>query len=121
MNLASLRIESGYWFLASPYTRFEPGIEDAFLAVCRCAAKLTRAGIPNYSPIAETHPVAIHGGIDPLDHGIWLPVKKPLRDAAHGLIVLKLPTWEISYGISEEIEEFSGAGKPIIYLDPEEL
>ncbi len=62
--------------------------------------------------------VAILGGIDPLDHNIWLPVDKPLMHAACGIIVCKLPTWEKSYGMAKEMEHFTSANKPRIYMEP---
>lgn len=109
-----------YYYLATPYSKYPEGIEAAFIAACKITAKLIAAGTPVYSPIAHTHPVAIHGGMDPLDHNIWLPADKPLMDGALGLIVAKLPSWESSYGISVEIEAFKKAGKPIRYLEPED-
>ena len=106
----------GYWYLASPYSKYPGGIEVAFQEVCCCAAWLLRQGVKVYSPIAHTHPIAMHGCIDPMDHGIWLPVDKPLMQGAVGLIVAKMPTWDISYGIGKEVEEFEVAGKPVLYL-----
>ena len=122
MSLDRLKLASeSFWYLATPYSKYPTGIEEAFRVACRATGKLILAGVPVYSPIAHTHPIAIYGGIDPFDYGIWIPADAPMMRAAHGLIVLKLPTWEISYGISEEIKEFSEAGKPIEYLDPEDL
>jgi len=109
---------SSYWYLGSPYSKYPGGIVAAHNAVCRDAALLIRAGVPVYSPIAHTHPIAIHGGIDPFDHEIWLPADKPLMDAAVGLIVLMLPGWESSRGLTYEIEEFQGKEKPIVYMRP---
>ena len=107
-----------YWYLASPYSKYPAGLEAAFQEVCRQTALLIRHGIPVYSPIAHTHPIAIHGGMDPLDHGIWLPADLPLMRAAHGLIVCQMATWDQSYGIGEEIKEFTKLGLPIIYMEP---
>jgi hypothetical protein len=110
--------EMSYWYLATPYSKYPAGIEEAFKEAARQAALLIRAGIPVYSPIAHTHPVAINGNIDPLDHGIWLPADLPLMKSALGLIVCKMESWEISYGIGKEIEEFQKAGKPVVYMEP---
>ena len=107
-----------YWYLATPYSKYPSGIEAAFEMACRAVAPLIRAGVPVFSPIAHTHPVAMHGRIDPLDHSIWLPADAPMMQAAHGLIVYRAESWERSYGIGEEIKAFQAAGKPIHYLDP---
>lgn len=106
-----------YWYLASPYSKFPRGLEAAFQEACKAAAELIRMGVRVYSPIAHSHPVAILGEIDPLDHKIWLPADEPLMRAASGLIVLKMDSWEISYGISEETKVFVAAGKPVVYMD----
>lgn len=107
-----------YWYLASPYSKFPQGLDAAFRVVSENAALLVRHKIPVYSPIAHTHPIAIFGGMDPLDHSIWLPADEPFMQGAHGLIVLRMDTWEISYGIGEEIKAFREASKPIVYMDP---
>lgn len=108
-----------FWYLASPYSKYPAGLEAAFQEVCRQAALLVHHGIPVYSPIAHTHPIAIHGGTDPLDHGIWLPADLPMMRAAYrGLIVCKMPTWEISYGIGEEIKEFGALKRRVVYMEP---
>ena len=107
-----------FWYLASPYSLYPGGLEAAFVAACRNAALLIRAGVPVYSPIAHMHPVAVQGGIDPLDHDIWLPADAPMMAAASGLIVLELETWRDSRGIRFEIDDFGAASKPIVQMSP---
>lgn len=107
-----------FFYLASPYSKYPGGIEAAHADVCMEAALLVRAGIPVYSPIAHTHPIAIHGDIDPFDHSIWLEADRTFMDAAQGLIVCEMEGWETSYGIGVEIEHFKKAGKPIIRMTP---
>jgi hypothetical protein len=110
-------MNDAYWYLATPYSKYPDGIEEAFMLACRAAADLIRAGVRVYSPIAHTHPVALHGVLDPYDHKIWLPADAPFMHNACGLIVLRAESWDASYGIAEEIKEFRRAGKPIIYMD----
>lgn len=105
-------------YLATPYSKYEHGLEAAFILAAANTALLVKAGIPVYSPIAHTHPVAIHGGIDPYDHSIWIPADKPMMDAASALIVLTAQGWSESKGIAIEIDEFARAGKPVIYMTP---
>jgi hypothetical protein len=107
-----------YWYLASPYSKYEYGIVAAWEDICEDAGLLIKAGVPVYSPIAHTHPIAVHADIDPYAHDIWLPADAPLMEAAHGLIVNMMPGWKESYGISVEIKAFEDAGKPIIYMSP---
>lgn len=109
------------YYLATPYTKYPQGIEQAFIDASKLAARLIQSGLSVYSPIAHTHPIAIHGGIDPLDHKIWLPFDNAMMKAATFLLVAHMPGWEESYGIGEEIKFFKAMGKPIYDLDPETL
>lgn len=108
---------AGYWYLATPYSRFPGGIWNAYWEACKVAGWLIKRGVPVYCPIAETHGIAVHGGVDPLDHELWIRADRPKMDAAAGLIVATLPTWETSRGVLEEIAIFRAAGKPIGFLD----
>lgn len=107
-----------FFYLATVYSRHPHGIEAAHREACIQAAYLIRHGVPVYSPIAHTHPIAIHGALDPLDHDIWLPADEPMMRAAVGLIVCKMHGWETSKGVQHEIDVFEKADKPIIFMEP---
>lgn len=107
-----------YWYLASPYSNYPKGIDYAHVKACQAVAEFVEAGVPVYSPIAHTHPVAMIGCIDPHNHDFWLPIDKPMMDAASGLIVLMLDGWLTSRGVAYETEVFAAAGKPIVYMTP---
>lgn len=106
-------------YLATPYSKFPGGIEAGFIASAKVTARLIEAGVRVYSPIAHTHPVAIHGGLDPLDHSLWLPFDEAMMEAADMACVAMLPTWEASFGVQQEIQHFTAAGKPVLYLECE--
>jgi len=111
-------ISSGYWYLATPYTKYTAGIEAAFVEACRIAAWLIGQDVSVYSPIAHTHPIAIHGRMDPVtNHSLWLRADKPLMLAAHGLVVVRMAGWDESIGIAEEMEVFRAERKPVVFLD----
>lgn len=105
-------------YLATPYTKYPAGIEAAFRDACALAGKLLRAGVNVYSPIAHTHPIAVHSGIDPLDHKIWLPFDAAIMAKADAICVGLLDGWDVSYGVQHEIQVFKTAGKPRAYLNP---
>lgn len=107
-----------YWYLGTPYTKFPAGLEAAHVLAARLTAVLLKLGVPVYSPIAHTHPIAEHGDMDKVDHDIWVQADKPLLDAASGLIVVMAESWELSRGLKHEIDEFKAAGKPVVYWDP---
>jgi hypothetical protein len=93
-------------------------LDAAFDEVVRARGLLVLAGIPCFSPIIHSHPVAKLCDIDPHDHAIWLPAERPMLDSARGLIILKLETWKISFGLSEERKIFRRAGKQIVEMVP---
>lgn len=103
-------------YLATPYSKYVGGIHLAFIEASRIAAKLLQAGVKIYSPIAHTHPLAIYGNIDPLDHAIWIPFDETMMEACDALVVCEMPGWENSKGIAHEIKFFKNRNKSIYYI-----
>ena len=104
-------------YLATPYSKFPGGISIAFDTAARIASRLVRSGLGIYCPIVHTHPIAIHGGLDPLDHSIWLKFDAVMMQKADAmLIATEMEGWSKSIGIQHEISVFSKAGKPIYEL-----
>ena len=110
-----------FWFLATPYSKYPHGLEAAFLLAVRQRGLLVKAGVPVFSPIIHSHPVAIECGIDPHDHAVWLPAEAPMRLAAGGIILLMAESWSQSVGMKIEREEFVAAGKPVVFMEPDVL
>lgn len=108
-----------YVYVATPYSKFAAGLDAAHKLACEQAAKLIRLGIPCYSPIAHTHPIAMLGALDPYDHAIWIPADTPLMKGAHALAVITAEGWKESTGIGIEIAEFTSDGKPVVLLAPD--
>lgn len=100
-------------YYGSPYSKFDTGIHNAFVEVAAKAADLMRQGVKVYSPIAHTHPLAIYGNIDPLDHNIWLPFDEAMMDACEAMIIADMAGWDTSYGVQYEIKHFRERGKPV--------
>lgn len=103
-------------YIATPYSKFDSGIERAWIEACKVTAEFVRRGISVYSPIAHTHPVAIHGGIDPLDHELWMAMDKAMMEAASELYVIHMVGWKESKGITMEIAEFKRTQKPVTHF-----
>jgi len=104
------------WYLATPYTNYSLGLDAAFQDASRAAGALARRGELVYSPIAHTHPIAIYAGIDPKAHDIWLPFDAAMMQRCDGIAVVKMPGWNTSFGIGEELKAFEAASKPVRYL-----
>lgn len=120
-NMTPEQMDGALAYLATPYSKYKPGIEQAFIDAAKLAALLMRAGVNVYSPITHTHPIAIHGQIDPFDHAIWMPFDEAMMTAADVLLVAHMQGWQESFGIAHEIKFFEDAGKPIFDLDPQTL
>lgn len=108
-------------YLGTPYSRFKGGVYKAFEEASRLAARLLRAGVKVYSPIAHTHSIATYGDIDPLDHHIWLPFDEVMMARCDVLIVAEMSGWQESKGVTHEISFFRQRNRPIYHLDPESL
>ncbi|WP_111418484.1 DUF1937 family protein [Rhodoplanes roseus] len=106
-------------YVATPYSKFPGGLDAAFMAAARITGDLARRGVRVFSPIAHSHPIAVHAEIDPLDHAFWLPFDAPMMAAADALIVVRLPGWDSSVGVRHEIDAFTAAGKPIWWCNPD--
>lgn len=109
------------YYMASPYTRYHEGIWQAYKEAARIAGKLAAAGLNVYSPIVHCHPLAVYGGIDPLNHQFWMKADAPFVAICEGLIVAKMPGWQESKGVTFEVQEFVTVRKPIYFLDPATL
>lgn len=105
-------------YLATPYSKYAGGIDLAFAEAARLAALLLTSGVKVYSPIAHTHPLALYGNLDPLDHTIWLPFDEAMMEACDCLIVARMRGWAESHGVRHEIEFFAAEKKPVIHIDP---
>lgn len=111
----------GFIYLASPYSRYSGGTENAFREAAEATAALIGAGHKVFSPIVHSHIVAQAGNFDPLDCAMWLEQDAPFMEAAAGIVVLMLDGWQDSVGVKHEINRFAEMGKPIVLMVPGEV
>lgn len=109
---------SGYWYLATPYSRYPDGLHAAWVAACEQCGLLTNAGITVFSPIAHSHPLVIHGGVIGTDFAAWERFDQAMINGAMGMIICMLPSWQKSQGMSAEIVLCGRLEKPIQYMRP---
>lgn len=88
-----------------------------YIQAARAAAHLTRNGVFVYSPIAHSHPLAVHGGLSG-SWDFWQRVARQWVERCDRLVVLKLDGWLESVGVQAEIEHARSLGKPVEYLEP---
>lgn len=106
-------------YLASPYSHDDPRVVEArFRAACMAAAELMLRGYVVFSPIAHSHPVAEHGGIDPTHDFNWLSFDLPLLARCDEVRVLCIPGAVESIGIKAEVTEALRLGIPVQNMLP---
>ncbi len=109
---------TGFYYLATPYSRYERGTEAAFQDAIAAAVICIRAGIQVFSPIAHTHPIAVHGGL--AGHfEMWASLDEAMIRASDGMIVVRMDGWDRSEGIAAEIAICERLRKPVLYMEPD--
>lgn len=111
----------GFWYVASPYTKFPGGHDAAFEASTLECARLIDAGLQVFGAIPFSHPVAnelAKMGSDAVPFSFWEQFDKDIIERSVGIIVLTLPGWDESIGVQEEIDYANSLGKPVHFLKP---
>ncbi len=116
-----------YIYLACPYTalRDDGSYDDVLMqerhrAVLTCFESLLSAGLVVFCPIAMTHQAdCLHSGLtgNRFSPKFWYEFDKPFIQHASQLFILKLPGWEKSEGMQEEIKTAIVRKIPIVYLE----
>ena len=117
----SPEIKSELHYLASPYTHFEGGLENAFQEAAELAGRLLLAGVHCFSPIVHGHPLSQYGGVEAINHILWLEHDEKHMARCDALLVATFKGWEDSYGVTYEIDWFKRADRPVRFIDPESL
>lgn len=112
---------TGYYYVATPYSRYPHGISAAFRDAVENTALLVKHGVSAFSPIVHSHILATQGGIDALDGNMWLQIDEPLMDGACGCIVVMMDGWDKSVGVAREINRFTQQRKPVVMMVPGEV
>jgi hypothetical protein len=113
-NIDELKKSKGFWYIASPYSKFQTGMTDAWSLACQASGWLTLRGVCVFSPIAHSHVIASECEIPAADHDIWLRADKPLLERSCGVIVLQIPGWWDSVGVRAEVEMADGLKLPVV-------
>lgn len=116
-DLKRFRGVEPYWYLATPYSKYLDGLDQSYWDGSRASGFLHRHDIPHIYAIGQCHTAAKLGGLDPRDGFAWQRRLQPLIERSGGLIIVKMPGWDDSDGIAEEIRIFTEAGKPIEHLE----
>jgi|SRR5580700_6377489 hypothetical protein len=114
----------GFWYMASPYRKYPGGLELAAKHAAEIAAELLDRNVLVYSPIVHSHHIADFVRSRTHYDDFWLQAEIPFMRASRGMILIKMPSWDISSGIAWEQDWFKHQGRPIYRLSdplPEQL
>jgi hypothetical protein len=107
---------AAFYYLATPYSRYRGGLDEAHRLACLAAAECFREGLLVFSPIAHTHSIAKFGGLG-AGYDTWGRYDEAMMRAADGLIVVKIEGWDESEGIAAEVKWCEENGKPILFRE----
>lgn len=104
-------------YLASPYTKYPFGLDDAAEDIAKVTGRLMMMGLNVHSPIVPTHYIAKFAGIDPVDHELWMKIDAAFIEVCDAMVIAQLTGWDVSRGVAHEIDVFTLQNKPIMTLD----
>lgn len=80
------------------------------------ASEYIKKSVPVFSPITHCHPMAAAHEM-PKEWEFWEGVDKQYIDSSEAVLVLKMPYWEDSKGITAEIAYAESKGIPVMYAE----
>ena len=116
-NDNELDIPEKFWYLATPYSKYPLGIEQAYLDAAKMTALLMEHKVFVFSPIVHTHTPAKYTTGNPLTSDYWFSLDEKYIMLSKGIIVCKMKGWEESEGIKKEVELANKLKLPVIYAD----
>jgi Domain of unknown function (DUF1937) len=104
-------------YLAAPYSHKDPEVVEARVAhIAKAAARLLLdTGHNIFSPITHSHPLASLAEI-PGDWEFWRKIDTDWLERCDDVVVLLLPGWRESVGVTAEIKIAKELGLPIRYM-----
>lgn len=105
------------YYLASPYSHKEESMKDYRFDLAARATRYLLERFPNvniFSPIVHSH--VLHRIGMQGDWNTWKRIDTNYIEKCDGLVVLMIPGWEQSVGVTAEIEVAKQLGKTIFYL-----
>ena len=105
-------------YLAIPYSDPDPEVMDYRAEVSdKVCADLMNKGRIIFAPISSCHHVAKKYEM-PRDWDFWKRVDTEFIRASKRFLIVTLPGWEESTGVTAEIKIAKEAGIPIEHIDP---
>lgn len=106
-------------YLASPYSHKSADVMyNRYLTALRVTATLMRGGQHIFSPIVHCHHMAVQHAM-PRDFEFWMKYDKHMIDISSGIIVLAIPGWQQSRGVTAELAYADEIVKAVSFIDRE--
>lgn len=107
-------------YVAAPYSHETVAVRQyRFECVTAFAAGLIVSGQVVFSPISHTHYMQVGKSV-PGNWDFWRKQSVPFLRLASRLVVLKLPGWEQSEGVAEEVKIAQALSIPIEFIESSE-
>lgn len=104
-------------YLASPYSHPDESVRHVrYESVVEYAARAWKEGHIVFSPIAHSHPIALHGLAGTWEQ--WSEFDSAIIGACAELWVLMLDGWEDSEGVEAEVGIAERLGLPVRWVQP---
>ena len=105
-------------YLAVPYSHKDCSVREArWFAANIAAAKLMAKGLYVFSPISHTHPIAnASNGKLPVGWDFWEGMDREYLKFCKKVVVLRIPGWKKSKGVTAEIKIAKEMGIPVEYM-----
>ena len=108
-------------YLACPYSHPDEAVRrQRYHHACRAAAKLMKAGIVVFSPLANSVSAIELGGLE-LEHQEFMAIDLPILRRCDEVLVLALDGWQQSRGIQQEFGEAIVLQKPVTMINEDEI
>jgi hypothetical protein len=107
-------------YLAAPYSSHDKEvIEQRVKALCKVDAKLMKHGVFTMTPLSK-HFILKYESL-PGDWEYWQHYSRMMLKRADAVIVVALPGYTLSIGLSEELRDAHDLGLSIYYIDEDLL
>jgi hypothetical protein len=117
LNKVKKAKESKLIYLASPYSHPDDEVrEDNYIVVSNIAAEMVSNGDVVFSPISYGHNLLEFKDM-PSNWGFWFNFCVTFLLKCDKLVVCKMPGWENSMGVTEEIEIARNCGIEVEYIE----
>jgi len=115
-SILDIQEEHDYFYMASCYSQHPDGIDVAMDQACIAAAWLMQRGVHILAPIPHSHPIQAKLPKETWAHDFWMAQDFPLVAHAKGVILVEMPGWEKSKGMTMEAAWAKAWKKPVFRL-----